>query len=107
MYVLNIWFFLVLGTVAINCGFSANLAENPQVKATEIGNHPNFLDLPETTLSNIGRKDLPETTLSTIGRGASGTVQYVLNAISQSCNKNLTFLKKNLFPMLVYILKTV
>ena len=60
-------FFLVLGTVAINCGFSANLAENLQVKATGIGNHPNFLDLPETTLSNIGREDLQDTTLSTIG----------------------------------------
>ena len=48
-------FFLVLGTVAINCGFSANLAENPQVKATGIGNYPNFLDLPETTLYPIGR----------------------------------------------------
>lgn len=63
----------VLGTVAINCGFSANLAENPQVKATGIGNHPNFLDLPENTLSNIGREDLPETTLSTIGRALAST----------------------------------
>ena len=48
------------------------MAENGQIggqpKATGIGNHPNFLDLPETTLSNIGREDLPDTTLSTIGR---------------------------------------
>ena len=73
MYVLNIgFFFLVLGTVAINCGFSANLAENPQVKATGIGNHPNFLDLPETTLSTIDREDLPETTIYPIGRNSPG-----------------------------------
>ena len=66
------WIFLVLGTVAINCGFSANVAENPQVKATGIGNYPNFLDLPDTTLSTIGREDLPETPLYPIGRGAPG-----------------------------------
>ena len=56
MYVQKIGFFLVLGTVAINCGFTANLAENPQVKATGIGNHPNILDLPDTTLSTIGKR---------------------------------------------------
>ena len=66
-------FFLVLGTVAINCGFSANLAENPQVKATGIGNYPNVLDLPDTTLSTIVREDLPETTLYAIDRSAEGT----------------------------------
>ena len=74
-------FFSVLGTVAINCGLSANLAENRQIggqpKVTGIGNHPNFLDLPETTLSDIGREDLPETTVSTIGRATAGTVQCV------------------------------
>ena len=37
-----ILFLLVLGTVAINCGFSANLAGNPQIKATGIGNYPDF-----------------------------------------------------------------
>ena len=74
MYVLNIgfFFFLVLGTVAINCGFSANLAGNPQIKATGIGNYPNFLDLPDNTLSAIGREDLPDTTLYPIGRNSQG-----------------------------------
>ena len=64
--------FLVLGTVAINCGFSANLAGNPQIKATGIGNYPNFLDLPNTILSTIVKEDLPETTLYPIGRNSQG-----------------------------------